>query len=434
MSVAAKAWRSFELLVVVLLGIVSALGSGGGGEDPIAAFGCGSAIQTNNVSVADKDPAAFSWVYADPSDPGISNLLGSGTQWSRLGSDGAWVTVFEAADRTYTLAPAIFRRDNNAQFKVVVTFTCARGIKKDAVAGAFLEVTPKAISSWVDVDAQEQSTRPSDTTVGVAGNAIFVAMAYGDNTYQWQRSNDDGAHWADVAGATDWELVVGNVQTVDDAALFRLRATNRSSNQTIFSRAARLTVNGWSDADFADANWTTTKIYDTTAASDATVTATQQTSGGNPGAFRKTTQQWTGGNGVSAGLEAAHLLSSTIHDPARDGAIDHVDFSFDVIVISQQGGTAGVAIFPLLVQNGVYFQYYDAGNPVVWTHKTFSGLTATDFVNASAGARTGPLNPDFSSSGALIQFGYATANGSATGVPMTTVSGVDNWNVVLTLR
>ena len=155
---------------------------------------------------------------------------------------------------------------------------------------------------------------------------------------------------------------------------------------------------------------------------------------GNPGAFRKTTQQWTGGNGVSAGLEAAHLLFSTIHDPARDGAIDHVDFSFDVIVISQQGGTAGVAIFPLLVQNGAYFQYYDAGNPVVWTHKTFSGLTATDFVNASAGARTGPLNPDFSSSGAPIQFGYATANGSATGVPMTTVSGVDNWNVVLTLR
>jgi hypothetical protein len=258
-------------------------------------------------------------------------------------------------------------------------------------------------------------------------------MAYGDNTYQWQRSNDDGVHWVDVAGATDWALNVGNVQTADDAALFRLRVANRVSNLTLVSRAARLTVNAWSDADFADANWTTTKVYDTTTAGDATITATQQTGGGNPGTFRETTQHWTGSSGVSSGLEAAHLLSSAIHDPARDGAIDHIDMSFDVIVISQQGGTPGIATFPLLKQNGAYFQHFDAGNPVVWTHKTFSGLVASDFVNASA-AGTGPLNPDFSSSGAPIQFGYGTANGSATSVPMTTVSGIDNWNVVLTLR
>jgi hypothetical protein len=105
-----------------------------------------------------------------------------------------------------------------------------------------------------------------------------------------------------------------------------------------------------------------------------------------------------------------------------------------VIILSQQGGTPGIAIFPLLAQNGYYFQVYDAGTPLVWTHRTFSGLTATDFVNANAGTSTGPLHPDFSGSGAPIQFGYGTANGSDSVVPITTVSGIDNWSVALTLR
>lgn len=188
------------------------------------------------------------------------------------------------------------------------------------------------------------------------------------------------------------------------------------------------------DAVFPDASWTTTTIYDTTVSADATATAVQRDSGGHPGAFRETTQQWTGSNNASTGIEVAHLHSFATHDPLLAGAIDHVDFSFDAIVLSQQGGTPGVAIFPLLKQNGYYYQFYDTGNPVVWTHKAFSGLTASDFVNANAGNGAGPLNPDFSTSGTPIQFGYGTANGSAMSVPMKTTSGVDNWNVVLTLR
>ena len=105
-----------------------------------------------------------------------------------------------------------------------------------------------------------------------------------------------------------------------------------------------------------------------------------------------------------------------------------------MIVLSQQGGTPGIAVFPLLKQNGNYYQVYDAGNPAVWTHKVFSGRTSSDFVNAIAGTSGAPLNPDFSSSGALIQFGYGTANGSDSVVPITTVSGIDNWAVTVVLK
>ena len=181
------------------------------------------------------------------------------------------------------------------------------------------------------------------------------------------------------------------------------------------------------------AAWTTSKIFDTTAMAAAIVGVAQVTSGGNPGSFRQTTHIWTGGtdaNGAALGFEAGHLRDGARHDPSRFGAIDHLDWSFDDKVISQVGGTPGVATFALLRQGGYWFNHYDVNTAGNWTAHSYRGLRATDFVNPSAG----PVNPDFSATGGLIEFGYGTANGTSTAVPITTKSGIDNWSVTVVLQ
>ncbi|MDZ4771770.1 MAG: hypothetical protein SGI72_01410 [Planctomycetota bacterium] len=54
-----------------------------------------------------------------------------------------------------------------------------------------------------------------------------------------------------------------------------------------------------------------------------------------------------------------------------------------------------------------------------------SGLTAHDFTKVSG---SGPLHPEFTNLGSLLQFGYMTSN-SANGGPMTKALGLDNWVV-----
>ncbi len=447
MTIATMALRSIGLLGVVVLGAASIVGSAPAPAD------CGAATQTVVNVVAEGQAPIITWKYESDRSSGLRDVTETSWQWLRLDSGGSWTPVGPsdlacdgtcvssgpaAVDpRPLQLAPAVFKRDNGAQFKASITFICPQEDTLES-APATLRVQPGVIG-WVDVDSQGQSTQPADVTVVVDATASFKAMAFGDNTYQWQRSNNNQAIWADVPGATDWALDVTHVRISDDQAFFRLNAINRGSGQSIFSHSAQLKVNAtlFKDAEFADSNWTTTKIYDTTAAGNATAVAVQQSTGGDPGAYRKTTQTWTGGataSTASMGLEAAHLHSLAFHDPAQAGAIDHVDFSFDVIIVSQQGAMPGIAILPLLKQNGYYYQVWDDSSTTAWTHKTFTGLTASDFINANAANSAGPLNPDFSTNGAPIQFGYGTANGSGAAVPITTLSGIDNWNVVLTLK
>ena len=112
------------------------------------------------------------------------------------------------------------------------------------------------------------------------------------------------------------------------------------------------------DAVFPDGNWTTTKIYDTTAAGNATASRCSRAPVVTRARIARRLNTWTGGTGCPRWASRRRTCTRRrIHDPAQAGAIDHVDFSFDVIIVSQQGGTPGIAIFPLLKQNGSYYQH-----------------------------------------------------------------------------
>jgi len=242
---------------VVVLGIASTVGSGGGGSDQdrgsLDLFACGTTVSAGGTSetVQENDSAGFGWHYNTGSGETI-NVVQTTWQWRRLDPGGGSATVASGSCQSmcdltsvgYTIPHTVFRRDDGAQFRADVTFQCASGIlHTTSTPTVALHVTPGA-PAWIDVDSQGQPTQPADLIVPVGAHADFIAKAFGDNTYQWQRSNDGGATWTDVAGATDWALSLANVQAADDSALLRLGASSRSGGQTIVSRAALLSVSG----------------------------------------------------------------------------------------------------------------------------------------------------------------------------------------------
>ena len=177
------------------------------------------------------------------------------------------------------------------------------------------------------------------------------------------------------------------------------------------------------DGTFNDGDWSATKVTDTTPGQGATFSAGQETSGGNPGEFRRTVMSWAGG-----AIEVGHLRSGAFYDPG-DGPITTLDFSFDLKRPSAPGINF-VAYDIVLFQSNSYYS-----TPVInfnnsgWQNFTEQGLTASDFQLKTG---LGPANPDFSVGGGLIQFGYLTNNSTGPGhPPLVSTSDIDNWSVTL---
>lgn len=85
------------------------------------------------------------------------------------------------------------------------------------------------------------STQPADISVVAGSAATFSVTASGDSpVYQWQRSTDDGASWADIAAATASSYSQSNVSLGDSGHLFRVLVS--AAGATVASSSARLTV------------------------------------------------------------------------------------------------------------------------------------------------------------------------------------------------
>jgi hypothetical protein len=119
------------------------------------------------------------------------------------------------------------------------------------------------------------------------------------------------------------------------------------------------------------------------------------------------------------------------------GAISSVDFSLDLRFVGGSVGTSQVGYQLVLVQGDTHYNALATGGAVAqgpgnglpngWSSQAFTGLTADSFTWLSG---SGPLNPDFSASGGVIQLGYLSQNTSIdTGV--ATTSGIDNWMVTI---
>jgi hypothetical protein len=183
--------------------------------------------------------------------------------------------------------------------------------------------------------------------------------------------------------------------------------------------------------DFASANWTQVNFNLTTL---GTATNAQILSGGNPGAYRQlnvTSEPVLPGQSFTANIASFGI--PFVYNPSLGGALLSLNFQYDIIEISKQSISFPAATYrPLLRQNStLYFLNVEDVVATSWTTFARTGLSSANWLASGGG------NPDFSSSGAPIQFGYrafltASCTISTTCPEIEAVTGLDNFVVTLT--
>ena len=151
--------------------------------------------------------------------------------------------------------------------------------------------------------------------------------------------------------------------------------------------------------------------------------ATQVAAGGNPGEYRRQVNNY-GGPGS---IVTAHLNSSAIYDPSTQGALIQVDGNFDLYLFDG-GNSQAVAYGVVLLQSGVYYLSGDRlALSASWTVFPPLGLQESSLFEVGGGG----AHPDFSATGAPMQFGYYVSNSTSGAGPTQTDSGIDNWSLDL---
>jgi len=151
-----------------------------------------------------------------------------------------------------------------------------------------------------------------------------------------------------------------------------------------------------------------------------------QITDGNPGPSADIDIALNTPGSASSGISSAAWLFSiaSIHsyDPAA-GASVSIDYSEDAIMRIGQGNGHATAL--ALRQDGILYLSFARRlftPETSWTTKTLSNLVQSDFRSIASAA-----NPDFSSNGSPIEFGYVRGNSSPPGSSSAfRVTGIDN--------
>ena len=193
----------------------------------------------------------------------------------------------------------------------------------------------------------------------------------------------------------------------------------------------------FSDGDFAPTDWEIV-VFSFRSTGGAfpggAVTATQEP-GGYPGTLRRINDSIIAAPSASeySSTWGAHLRAGAVWDPMTQGPIGTLDYEEDARLFSPAGDGQ---LTGLAVRQGGIVYVREAGltPETAWTHKSRSGITADDlYAITDAGLAFGQ-HPDFSASGAPIQFGFLRANSNGNGGGSYTLSGaIDNWLVRVNL-
>jgi hypothetical protein len=281
------------------------------------------------------------------------------------------------------------------------------------------------------------SVEPPSVTAQVGTPVTFVAVtanASGTFSYQWRRSPDGGTTFVDIPGATASSYALASVSLADDGAVFKALAWQ--GDGATLQATSRLAVSAtpgivFADGDFAVDNWQASPAI---FAGNPQFTHVEERidSDGNPGAFRKMTDQVAPGSGLS---NVTHLSLSSIYDPRVQGAIAVIDYAEDCIVFSASDiNYAESGIF--VEQDGR--SYVSNASQVLctlskWTGAARYSLGQQDFRQFDGPACNADEScPDFSATGATMRFGYARTAFTTPGGSV--VHGIDNWKVTVWRR
>jgi hypothetical protein len=183
------------------------------------------------------------------------------------------------------------------------------------------------------------------------------------------------------------------------------------------------------DGTFSNGNWSQTEF---TATNGGASSATQQLTGGNPGAYFEVS------NAVNptGSSTAFYARSGAVYTPSVQGAITGIDYAVDESLFTGGVGDAELGV----MQGGSVYLAFPEANVFSngWQGFIENDLTAASFARIVPGS-TGPTgelvydssqNPDFSATGGALTFGFVTTFNSPTGGgSFASTWGVDNWSV-----
>ena len=205
--------------------MVAANGSGTAASNPATLRVQHLSITTQPVAQVAVAPALATFAVVAVGNPTPTY------QWQRSNDGGTvWADIASATSASYTTA-ATSATDNGAKFQVVVS------------NGVSAAVTSQAVALTVNV-APAITTQPASLTITAPAAAGFTGAATGlpTPTTQWQRSNDGGTTWSDIAGATSATYSLSSTSASDNGAKFRLVASNGIGTAAT-SAVATLTMN-----------------------------------------------------------------------------------------------------------------------------------------------------------------------------------------------
>lgn len=216
-STVASPWSRLVLWMVLALCV--ALGSACGGDDDPAPPQI--TVQPADTSVSAGSTATLS-VQASGTDLAY--------QWQRSSDGGTTWSDIAGATGDRLVTPVTTLADDGTRYRVVLS-------------AAGVHVTSSAVRLGVTaaVVAPTLTVQPAAQAVVMPAMASFSVTASGTSPgYQWQRSTDQGASWAAVAGATTATHTTAATTLAMDGELYRVTVSNSAGNVT--SAAARLTV------------------------------------------------------------------------------------------------------------------------------------------------------------------------------------------------
>lgn len=202
--------------------------------------------------------------------------------------------------------------------------------------------------------------------------------------------------------------------------------------------SAMAAESGFSVGDISDAQWTQSEIENT--GGQTLSWSAVDNGGGNPGSyglfsFNKAATSQFG----SSAIRVANIYNQFTYDPAVSGALESVTFTLDAKGFSSNVTSQAAAFLrPVIEQNGISFSVLSIDSLISvgnWNTFTWSFTSSSNWVDAIAGDPA--FVPDFSASGAPIQFGFRfslnlTCNSSVGCRPTLTSTGVDNFQVSVT--
>lgn len=261
---------------------------------------------------------------------------------------------------------------------------------------------------------------------------VSVANLPGTLSYQWLRRDAGAAGYVEIPGATAATYGLAAVNLADDGARFLVAVGNGSGfaaqaiAQLVVSTTPGLV---WVDGEFVAQDWSVAAVAPAAPAPAPVVLVERIDSGGNPGAWRRTSVT----PGSASGAAAAFFFSNAaVYDPAASGAVKVIDHAQECgLTLPTELISAEISL--ALEQSGRRYVANTSSqcNVAPWAGRAGrASLAASDFrLYDGPACGSGEACPDFSAGGAPLRFGYFDIVFSSPGVAV--VHGVDNWRVTL---